>query len=170
MLRKRAAAALCSARPLVAAPAAQAAAPAGCFDRSAPSTYEESRIDTPALPGGVQVSSALVEAVGFTSYVERLCFNAGIVEDAFGPHLTASAPERADLIMTISQGIRGTMNIEQWAGAWRGGSPDNLHISALVYPADPLVLIDQAFAADRAQTIEQTMALVKAAGAAVSGS
>ena len=203
-------------------------------------------------------------------------FDAGIVEDAFGPHLAAGAPQRADLIMTISQGNRGLMNIEQWAGAWRGGSPDNnnvgvaapipaasrwpqpepqpefietslpygamiaagtgpwptalnprlcewpagtrpdpaavrchtngptpgaqaqsggggnylsnesmyrsnrlrlalgatdipgghLHISALVYPADPLVIIDQAFAADRAATIEQTVALVKAAGAA----
>ncbi len=204
-------------------------------------------------------------------------FDAGIVEDAFGPHLRRTSPERADLIMTISQGLRGTMNIEQWAGAWRGGSPDNnnegeaepvppaprwpqpspqpefiettlpyramadagttpwpvrlnpricewaaggrpdparvtchddgptpgsqaqsggggnylsnesmyrsnrlrlalgatdvpgghLHISALVYPADPLVVIDPAFAADRAATIEQTAALVKAAGAAV---
>jgi hypothetical protein len=204
-------------------------------------------------------------------------FNAGYVEDAFGPHLTARAKERVDLIMTISQGGRGVMNIERWAGAWRGGSPDNnnegtpelipqvttwpqlnpqpefietalpyqqmiaagttpwpvrlnpricewvnntrpdptkvmchdngpspgsqanaggggnylsnesmyrsnrlrlalgatdipgghLHISALVYPQDPLVIIDAAFAADRAQTIEQTMALVKAAGAAV---
>jgi pyrrolidone-carboxylate peptidase len=205
-------------------------------------------------------------------------FNAGYVEDAFGPHLTAKAKERADLIMTISQGQRGTMNIEQWAGAWRGGSPDNnnegtpelapqvttwpqpepnpefiettlpyqrmvaagttpwpvklnrricewtgntrpdptklschdngpspdaqahsggggnylsnesmyrsnrlrlalgatdirgghLHISALVYPQDRLVITDPAFASDRAQTIEQTVALVKAAGAAVS--
>ncbi|MEV4708383.1 hypothetical protein [Actinoplanes sp. NPDC049316] len=202
-------------------------------------------------------------------------FDAGIVEDAFGPHLTARSRERADLIMTISQGLRGVMNIEQWAGAWRGGSPDNnnegeaelippaprrphpaptpefiettlpyramidagtgpwptalnpricewpagtrpsgpvrchdegpsaggqaqaggggnylsnesmyrsnrlrlelgatdvpgghLHISALVYPADPLVLIDDAFSADRAATIEQTVALVKATGAA----
>jgi len=202
-------------------------------------------------------------------------FDAGIVEDAFGPHLTPRSRERADLIMTISQGLRGVMNIEQWAGAWRGGSPDNnnegeaelippaprwpqpsptpefiettlpyqamiaagtgpwptalnpricewpagtrptgpvqchdngpsaggqaqaggggnylsnesmyrsnrlrlelgatdvpgghLHISALVYPADPLVLIDEAFAADRAATIEQTVDLVKAAGAA----
>ena len=41
-----------------------------------------------------------------------------------------------------------------------------LHISALVYPADPLVLIDEAFASDRAATIEQTIDLVKAAGAA----
>jgi hypothetical protein len=202
-------------------------------------------------------------------------FDAGIVEDAFGPHLTPGSRERADLIMTISQGLRGVMNIEQWAGAWRGGSPDNnnegeaelippaprwpqpsptpefiettlpyramidagtgpwptalnpricewpagtrpagpvecrddgpspggqaqsggggnylsnesmyrsnrlrlelgatdvpgghLHISALVYPADPLVIIDDAFSADRAATIEQTVALVKAAGAA----
>jgi pyrrolidone-carboxylate peptidase len=202
-------------------------------------------------------------------------FDAGIVEDAFGPHLMARSRERADLIMTISQGNRGLMNIEQWAGAWRGGSPDNnnegvpqpippagrwpqaypqpefiettlphaamvaagtgpwptalnprlcewpagtrpdpaavrchtngptpgsqaqsggggnylsnesmyrsnrlrltlgatdvpgghLHISALVYPADPLVIIDDAFAADRAATINQTVALVKAAGA-----
>jgi hypothetical protein len=205
-------------------------------------------------------------------------FNEGYVEDAFGPHLTRWSRERADLIMTISQGRRGAMVIEQWAGAWRGGTPDNnnegtaelipqvtnwpqprpnpefiettlpyqqmiaagttpwpvvlnprvcqwlnttrpdpaqivctdngpspgaqaqaggggnylsnesmyrsnrlrialgatdvpgghLHISALVYPQDPLVLIDPAFAADRAQTIEQTVALVKAAGAAVS--
>ncbi|GGL16551.1 hypothetical protein [Mangrovihabitans endophyticus] len=201
-------------------------------------------------------------------------FDAGIVEDAFGPHLLAR-PGQADLIMTISQGGRGVMNIEQWAGAWRGGSPDNnnegeaelippaprwpqpdpgrefiettlpypamigagtgpwpvalnptvcqwpagtrpdgpfsctdegpapgaqaqsggggnylsnesmyrsnrlrlalgatgvpgghLHISALVYPADPTVVIDDAFAADRRATIEQTVALVAAAGAA----
>ncbi|GAA2113313.1 hypothetical protein [Actinomadura alba] len=205
-------------------------------------------------------------------------FNAGYVEDAFGPHLTRTSKERADLIMTISQGGRAVMNIEQWAGAWRGGSPDNnnegtpglippatgwpqpdpgpefiqttlpyqkmiaagttpwpvalnprvcewtggtrpdpakvschengpsagaqaqaggggnylsnesmyrsnrlrlalgatdvpgghLHISSLVYPQDRLAIIDGAFASDRAQTIEQTVALVKAAGAAVS--
>ena len=217
-----------------------------------------------------------IESVVFP--VTWSAFDAGYVEDAFGPHLTRRSPQRADLIMTISQGLRGTMNIEQWAGAWRGGSPDNnnegtaelipraprwpqlepqpefiettlpyqqmiaagttpwpvrlnpricewtgnsrpdparischdngpspgsqahsggggnylsnesmyrsnrlrlalgatdvpgghLHISALVYPENPLVIIDQAFAADRAQTIEQTVALVKAAGAAVS--
>ena len=431
MSRKLAAAAIALAGPFVAAPAAEAAPPA-CFDRTASTTFEESRIDTPALPGGQQVPSALVEAGGFTSYVDglraELCrarsvaaaervlnqrgrvlwhdaveraqgrlwmgtieryddrplywarlmgtrdlrqwrpsfavsdgdraallrtfeyasrgitsstfpnreavtkvlvsgfdpyqlnneirrsnpsgasalqldgvtfkagrktiqiqavalpvtwsgFDAGIVEDAFGPHLAAdSGGQRADLIMTISQGNRGTMNIEQWAAAWRGGNPDNnnegtpepippaagwpqpdpqpefiettlpyqamidarttpwptrlnqqlcewaagdrptgpvtckttgptpggqaqsggggnylsnesmyrsnrlrlalgatdipgghLHISALVYPADPLVVIDQAFAADRAQTIEQTIALVKAAGASRAG-
>lgn len=50
-------------------------------------------------------------------------FDAGIVEDAFGPHLESSSPQRADLIMTISQG--GSFNIEQWAGRWRSGSDDN---------------------------------------------
>ncbi|GGQ58827.1 C15 family peptidase [Couchioplanes azureus] len=202
-------------------------------------------------------------------------FDAGIVEDAFGPHLAAGAREPADLIMTISQGGRGAMVVEQWAGAWRGGYPDNnnegeaelippaprwpqpsptpefiettlphqamtgagtgpwpttlnprlcewaagtrpsgpvrchgdgpspgaeaqaggggnylsnesmyranrlrrelgatgvpgghLHISALVYPADPVVVVDDAFAADRAATVDQTVALVRAAGAA----
>jgi pyrrolidone-carboxylate peptidase len=410
---------------------AHAAGPApACFDRTAPTTYEETRLDTPALPGGVQVPSTLISVGGFTPLVERLraelCqtrstkdadrllarrgaelwhtavdraqgrrwmgsieryddrplywsrltitrdlrqwrpgfvlsgparaallktfeyaargvsstgfgggravtrvlvsgfdpyqlngeirrsnpsgaialqldgqeyqvgdrtvriqavmlpvtwsgFNAGIVEDAFGPHLSRRAKERADLIMTISQGGRGTMNLEQWAGAWRGGAADNnnegtpelvppasgwpqpspqpefiettlpyqkmidagttpwpvrlnpqlcewpagtrpdpaklschagppspgaqaesggggdylsnesmyrsnrlrlalgatdvagghLHVSALVYPQNPLAYIDPAFASDRAATIEQAVALVKAAGAAV---
>ena len=50
-------------------------------------------------------------------------FDTGIVEDAFGPHLRAGATQRADLITTISQG--SAFNIEQWAGRWRGGRPDN---------------------------------------------
>ncbi|MBE1491242.1 hypothetical protein [Plantactinospora soyae] len=412
-------------------PTGQTPASTQCYDRTLPTTYEETRIDTPALPGGVQVPSRLVEVGGFTSFVTRLSadlcgvrsvkeadkllqsrgaelwrtaveraqgkrwmgsieryddrplywsrltgtrdlrqwtprfavtaaarasllktfeyasrgisstdfsssrqvtrvlvsgfdpyqlngeirrsnpsgasamqldgqeyrvgdrtvqiqafslpvtwsgFDLGYVEDAFGPHLARNSRERADLIMTISQGGRARMAIEQWAGAWRGGSPDNnnegtpelvppvtdwpqpstnpefiettlpfqqmidagttpwptalnpqicewtgntrpdptkvschgngpspgaqaqaggggnylsnesmyrsnrlrialgatdvpgghLHISSLVYPQDPLAIIDGPFAADRAQTIEQTVALVKAAGAAVS--
>jgi len=62
-----------------------------------------------------------VEAVVFP--VTWSGFDAGIVEDAFGPHLRAGSPERVDLITTISQG--SSFNIEQWAGRWRGGSPDN---------------------------------------------
>ena len=416
--------ALCAA--LLTAPQAAMAAPGACYDRGAPTTYEESRIETPALPGGTRVPYELVEEGAFTPYAESLTaglcrapsvaaarrllhdhgarlwqtavaraqgkiqmgtidryddrplywsrlmgtrdirqwrppfplsdadradllkayeyasrgvtstgfdpaakrvlvsgfdpyqlnneirrsnpsgasalqldglvfgrggqrvvvqavvlpvtwsgFDAGIVEDAFGPHLVAASRQRADLIMTISQGNRGVMNVEQWAGAWRGGSPDNnnegeaelipaaprwpqpsptpefiettlpyqamidaatapwptalnpricewpagtrptgpvqchsngpsegaqaqsggggnylsnesmyrsnrlrlqlgatdipgghLHISALVYPADPLVIIDDPFTADRAATIEQTVALVQAAAAA----
>ncbi len=51
-------------------------------------------------------------------------FDQGIVEDAFGPWV---APRRsaADMIMTISQTSRGRMDIEQWAGGFRGGFPDN---------------------------------------------
>ncbi|MGH3342501.1 MAG: pyroglutamyl peptidase [Carbonactinosporaceae bacterium] len=203
-------------------------------------------------------------------------FDDGIVEDAFGRHLRGASAQRADLIMTISQGGRGVMDIEQWAGRWRGGSPDNnlegepevipenpswpmpapppefietslphqemidagtgpwpvefdrtlcewppgtfpdpdavvchddgptpgsrarsgsggsflsnesmyrsnrvriglgavdvpgghLHISELVYPDDPAVLIDEAFQSDRQVTVEQTVALVRAAGQA----
>ncbi|MEV1289090.1 hypothetical protein [Micromonospora sp. NPDC049679] len=241
--------------------------------RSNPSGASALQLDGQAYAVGdrmVQIQAVMLP-------VTWSAFNAGHVEDAFGPHLTASAKERADLIMTISQGLRGTMNIEQWGGAWRGGNPDNnnegtaelvpsattwpqldpnpefiettlphqqmvaagttpwpvrlnprlcewtgntrpdptklfchdngpspdaqahsggggnylsnesmyrsnrlrlalgatdvpgghLHISALVYPQDPLVILDAAFASDRAQTIEQTVALVKAAGAAV---
>lgn len=50
-------------------------------------------------------------------------FDAGIVEEAFGPHLRTGSSERADLITTVSQG--SAFHIEQWAGRWRGGSPDN---------------------------------------------
>jgi len=244
----------------------------------------EIRRSNPSGASALQLDGQVYRVGDRTVHIESVvfpvtwsAFNAGYVEDAFGPHLTANAKERADLIMTISQGVRGSMNIEQWAGAWRGGSPDNnnegtaeliprarnwpqpdpnpefiqttlpyqqmiaagttpwpvilnpricewtnntrpdptmvvchtngpspgaqahsggggsylsnesmyrsnrlrlalgatdvpgghLHISALVYPQDPLVIIDAAFASDRAQTIEQTIALVKAAGAAV---
>ncbi|WP_114560623.1 hypothetical protein [Desertihabitans aurantiacus] len=56
-------------------------------------------------------------------------FDQGIVEDAFGPWLVPEDhPEHAgsvDTIMTISQTGRGRMDIEKWAGGFRGGSPDN---------------------------------------------
>ncbi|MFK3978988.1 hypothetical protein ACI2K4_01280 [Micromonospora sp. NPDC050397] len=225
-----------------------------------------------------QVNDRTVQIQAVSLPVTWSGFNLGYVEDSFGPHLTRGGKQRADLIMTISQGLRGQMAIEQWAGAWRGGNPDNnnegtpelvpqvtnwpqptpnpefiettlpyqrmidagttpwpvalnpricewtgntrpdparvschnngpsadaqaqaggggnylsnesmyrsnrlrtalgatdvpgghLHISALVYPQNPLAIIDGPFAADRAQTIEQTITLVKAAGAALS--
>jgi hypothetical protein len=43
----------------------------------------------------------------------------------------------------------------------------HLHISALNYPSDRTVVIDDAFTADRTATVDQTVALVRAAGAAV---
>ncbi|MCW2900590.1 MAG: hypothetical protein JWO67_2855 [Streptosporangiaceae bacterium] len=246
----------------------------GEIRRSNPSGASALQLDGQAYRVGdreVQIQAVMLP-------VTWSAFNAGYVEDAFGPHLARTSNERADLIMTISQGGRAVMNIEQWAGGWRGGSPDNnnegtpevvpqvtnwpqpqpnpefikttlpyqqmiaagttpwpvalnphicewtgntrpdpakvschdngpsegaqaqsggggnylsnesmyrsnrlrialgatdipgghLHVSSLVYPQNPLTIIDSAFASDRAQTIEQAVALVKAAGAAVS--
>jgi pyrrolidone-carboxylate peptidase len=235
----------------------------------------EIRRSNPSGAAALQLDGREFKAGSRTARVEAVMlpvtwsgFDAGVVEDAFGPHLKG-----ATLLMTISQGGRATMNIEKWAGAWRGGFPDNndegtpgliprapgwpqldpqpefiettlpharmiaagtapwpvrlnprlcqwvgntrpdpskvvcgdngpapggqahsggggdylsnesmyranrlrlalkatgvpgghLHISALVYPADPKVIIDGAFAADRARTVDQTVALVRAA-------
>ena len=61
---------------LLAVPQAATAAPAGaspdCFDRGGAVTYEESRIETPALPGGTRVPYELVAAGGFTPYAEGM--------------------------------------------------------------------------------------------------
>ena len=64
-----------------------------------------------------------VESVVFP--VNWTDFDQGIVEDAFGPRLAGTKRARVDMIMTISQTSRGRMDIEQWAGAFRGGFPDN---------------------------------------------
>ncbi|MPZ96877.1 MAG: hypothetical protein GEU96_18705 [Propionibacteriales bacterium] len=74
-------------------------------------------------PDGQVVVQAVMLPVNWTD------FDQGIVEDAFGPWLVpADHPEHqgsVDTIMTISQTGRGMMNIEKWAGGFRGGSPDN---------------------------------------------
>lgn len=68
--------------------------------------------------GGMVVVQAVMLPVNWTD------FDQGVVEDAFGPSLEPGGG-RADLIMTISQGARGVMEVEKWAGGFRGGSPDN---------------------------------------------
>ncbi|MEV6907560.1 hypothetical protein [Amycolatopsis sp. NPDC051071] len=73
-------------------------------------------IQTPTGP-------ALVQAVSFP--VVWSYFDTGIVEAAYGQALKGRF-RRPELIMTISQGRPGQFDIERWAGAWRGGSPDNL--------------------------------------------
>ncbi|MEU3622596.1 hypothetical protein AB0E54_09310 [Amycolatopsis coloradensis] len=73
-------------------------------------------IQTPAGP-------ALVQAVSFP--VVWSYFDTGIVEAAYGQALKDRL-RRPELIVTISQGRPGRFDIERWAGAWRGGSPDNL--------------------------------------------
>ena len=72
-------------------------------------------LDTPSGP-------AVVQAVNFP--VVWGYFDAGIVEAAYGTALRDRA-RRPDVIMTISQGRPGRFDIERWAGAWRGGFPDN---------------------------------------------
>lgn len=66
---------------------------------------------------------ALVQAVSFP--VVWSYFDTGIVEAAYGKAL-ADRFRRPELIMTVSQGRPGRFDIERWAGAWRGGFPDNL--------------------------------------------
>ncbi|HEY0484621.1 MAG TPA: hypothetical protein VGD72_00040 [Mycobacteriales bacterium] len=69
-------------------------------------------------PHGPVTVQAVVFPVNWTD------FDQGIVEDSFGPVL-APGPNRADLIMTISQTSRGRTDIEKWAANARGGAPDN---------------------------------------------
>ncbi|MEJ5913845.1 hypothetical protein [Pseudokineococcus sp. 1T1Z-3] len=75
---------------------------------------------------GRQVStatgSALVQAVVLP--VRWQAFDDGVVEDAVGPHLLGGEGD-ADVVMTVSQGSPGLFSVEGWAGAWRGGGPDN---------------------------------------------
>jgi hypothetical protein len=76
-------------------------------------------LDTPSGP-------AVVQAVSFP--VVWGYFDEGIVEAAYGSALRDRA-RRPDVLMTISQGRPGRFDIERWAGAWRGGFPDNNNVS-----------------------------------------
>jgi len=74
-----------------------------------------------------QQGKVTIQAVVFP--VNWTDFDQGIVEDAFGPWLVSPKDPAyqgtIDALMTISQTGRGQMNIEKWAGGFRGGSPDN---------------------------------------------
>jgi pyrrolidone-carboxylate peptidase len=76
-------------------------------------------LDTPAGP-------AVVQAVSFP--VVWGYFDQGIVEAAYGTALRDRA-RRPDVVLTISQGRPGRFDVERWAGAWRGGFPDNNNVS-----------------------------------------
>ncbi|MEV6625683.1 hypothetical protein AB0M83_11425 [Amycolatopsis sp. NPDC051106] len=76
-------------------------------------------LDTPAGP-------AVVQAVSFP--VVWGYFDQGIVESAYGTALRDRA-RRPDVVLTISQGRPGRFDVERWAGAWRGGFPDNNNAS-----------------------------------------
>ncbi|MBE1496775.1 hypothetical protein H4696_003875 [Amycolatopsis lexingtonensis] len=76
-------------------------------------------LDTPSGP-------AVVQAVSFP--VVWGYFDDGIVEAAYGSALRDRA-RRPDVVLTISQGRPGRFDVERWAGAWRGGFPDNNNVS-----------------------------------------
>ncbi|MER7757484.1 pyroglutamyl peptidase [Kitasatospora sp. NPDC097643] len=57
-------------------------------------------------------------------------FDDGIVERAFGPHLTPG-PQAADLITSISQGYPGVFTLEAWAGRARSADPATDNLGAL---------------------------------------
>jgi len=77
----------------------------------------------------VQTKQGTVTVQSVVFPVNWTDFDQGIVEDAFGPWLVAGSDPSylgsIDGLMTISQTGRGQMNIEKWAGGFRGGSPDN---------------------------------------------
>ena len=90
---------------LLIAPAPASAAPADCFDRSAPITYEEGRIGAGGVP------QALVEAGGFTPYVEELAAALCRVRTAAGAERLLA--QRGDLLWrTAVQRAQGT----RWMG------------------------------------------------------
>lgn len=76
-------------------------------------------LDTPTGP-------AVVQAVSFP--VVWGYFDEGVVEAAYGSALRDRA-RRPDVLITISQGRPGRFDVERWAGAWRGGFPDNNNAS-----------------------------------------
>lgn len=73
-------------------------------------------IDTPTGP---VVFQAVMLPVNWQAFDDEA------VERAFAPAL-AEGDADADLAVTVSQGGYDDFEIEQWAGAWRDGTPDNV--------------------------------------------
>jgi hypothetical protein len=82
------------------------------------------------------------------------------------PSSTAAAGTGGDYLSNES--MYRSNRLRQGLHAWDvpGG---HLHISALEYPGDPTLLTDAAFEADRRAVVDQTVALISAAAAAVAG-
>ncbi|HEU5155915.1 MAG TPA: pyroglutamyl peptidase [Streptosporangiaceae bacterium] len=84
----------------------------------------------------LQVAGRRVQVQAVVFPVRYPDFDAGMVEDAFRPHLVAG-PQRADMFTTISQGRPGAFDLEVWNGRrrstpaergdnnnlWGGGTP-----------------------------------------------
>ena len=89
------------------------------------------RISNPAGASALQLDGRVLQTASGPAVVQAVSFpvvwgyfDEGIVEEAYGSALRDRA-RRPDVIMTISQGRPGRFDVERWAGAWRGGFPDN---------------------------------------------
>ena len=93
-----------------------------------------------------------------------VCFGALVARPDPSPGSRAAAGTGGDYLSNES--MYRSNRLRQGLHAWDvpGG---HLHISALEYPADPTVLTDPAFEADRQAVVDQTVALVRAAATAV---
>lgn len=99
------------------------------FRRSNPSGASALQLDGMRLR--TEEGPAIIQAVNFP--VRWQDFEDGIVEDAFGPHLTPG-PHQIDLMMTISQGGPRRMAIEGYAGRWHTGIDNRLESREEVTP------------------------------------
>lgn len=99
------------------------------FRRSNPSGASALQLDGMRIR--TEDGPAVIQAVTFPVRWED--FEDGIVEDAFGPHLT-QGPHRIDLMMTISQGGPRRMAIEGYAGRWHAGIDNRLESRSEVTP------------------------------------
>ena len=84
-----------------------------------------------------------------------------------GPGSTPAAGTGGDYLSNESMYRSNRLRVALGADDVPGG---HLHISALAYPEDPALLTDPAFEADRRAVVDQTVALVAAAAAAVGAS
>ncbi|WP_409297182.1 hypothetical protein V1498_04880 [Peribacillus sp. SCS-26] len=99
------------------------------FRRSNPSGASALQLD--GLKVMTEDGPAFVQAVNFP--VRWQDFEDGIVEDSFAPYLI-QGKQRADLIMTISQGGPRRMAIEGYAGRWHTGRDNAMETRAEVVP------------------------------------
>ena len=95
------------------------------------------RISNPAGASALQLDGRVLQTPSGPAVVQAVSFpvvwgyfDEGIVEEAYGSALRDRA-RRPDVVMTISQGRPGRFDIERWAGAWRGGFPDNNRASVV---------------------------------------
>ena len=123
----------------------------------------EGALKVVAMKGGAVDTRA--QRIGVVPFDSAYKFMATLVEAPDpSPGSTAAAGTGGDYLSNES--MYRSNRLRQGLHAWDvpGG---HLHISALEHPADPTLLTDAAFEADRRAIVDQTVALVTAAASAV---